>query len=397
MWKLIRSRYGVKLALGYATTGAFVASVGFLTGSVAATVIATVSGLLALGSITGTATLSAAQEIEREAQRIADGDLDREVHTQRTDELGRIYQAVDGMRVSLSERISEIEDARQEAERTSDEATRMADDYQRIAEQYAGTMQRAAEGDLTQRIDTDTEYESMTTIGREFNTTMEQLQEALADVGVFASNIREDVDEMRTRGAAVEDAVDGAVDTAEDITDRAQSQRAQIETVTQDVDTLSATAEEVAATVDDLAERSDDVTETSADARTAASDAIDEMEQIQTEVDDAVEQIEALADSTDEITEIVDIIGDIAEQTNMLALNASIEAARAGDGGGSSGNGFAVVADEVKQLAGKTQTRADEIGSMIEEVRDATGEQTTKRSEQLRSCQRCGREQGLVG
>ena len=202
MWKPIRSRYGAKLALGYATTGAFVASVGFLTGSVAATVLATLSGLLALGSITGTATLSAAQEVEREAQRIADGDLDREVKTERTDELGGIYDAIDGMRVSLSERIADLEAAREEAERTSEQATRMADDYQRIAEQYAGTMQRAAEGDLTQRIDVDTEYESMTTIGREFNTTMEQLQEALADVGVFASSIRDDVDEMLTRGDA---------------------------------------------------------------------------------------------------------------------------------------------------------------------------------------------------
>jgi len=90
MWALIRSRYGTKLAIGYAVTGGFVAAVGFLTGSVAATVLATASGLLALGSITGTATLAAAKEVEREAQRVADGDLDRAIETQRTDEVGGI-------------------------------------------------------------------------------------------------------------------------------------------------------------------------------------------------------------------------------------------------------------------------------------------------------------------
>jgi len=202
MWALIRSRYGTKLAIGYAVTGGFVAAVGFLTGSVAATVLATASGLLALGSITGTATLAAAKEVEREAQRVANGDLDRAIETQRTDEVGGIYAAIDAMRVSLSERIEELDAARADAERTSDEATALAEDYQRIAERYAETMQQAAEGDLTQRIDVDTEHESMTTIGREFNATMEQLQSALADFSVFAADISDDVGEMQSRGQA---------------------------------------------------------------------------------------------------------------------------------------------------------------------------------------------------
>jgi methyl-accepting chemotaxis protein len=95
------------------------------------------------------------------------------------------------------------------------------------------------------------------------------------------------------------------------------------------------------------------------------------MEQLDTDREEMLAGVENFQTAVDEISEIVAIIDDIAEQTNILALNALIEAARAGD----AGDGFAVVANEVKQLAEESQDQAAEIESLVKTVQKDT-EQT---------------------
>ena len=389
MYRPLKSSYGWKLLLGYAITGGAITAVGGATGSAAATVGMAWAGLLALGSITGTNTIGSVVELEQRATAIADGELDTPVQSSRIDEFGRMYDAIDTMRRSLAAEITtaeqaqrdaeqaqtRAEQAREEAEAAETEARELAEQYQQVAERYAETMQRAAGGDLTQRVTVSTEYEAMETIGREFNATMDDLTDALRTVDAFARQIQRDVEEMGDLSAEIDSATDAAVETTAEITDATQTQRSRLEEVAGDIDDMSAAAQQIAATTDDLAGISQDAANASSEARTAASDAISEMETIEAEITEAVEQIESLTDSTEAITEIVDMISDVADQTNMLALNASIEAARAGEAGaGDEGDGFAVVADEVKILAEETRTRAEEISTMIEEVRVETDE-----------------------
>ncbi|WP_431978023.1 methyl-accepting chemotaxis protein [Pseudomonas oligotrophica] len=96
---------------------------------------------------------------------------------------------------------------------------------------------------------------------------------------------------------------------------------------------------------------------------------LQQIDQLSTTISQAVSVIQSLADETSKIGSVLDVIGSIADQTNLLALNAAIEAARAGE----QGRGFAVVADEVRLLAQRTQQSTAEIHTMIERLQKNSG------------------------
>lgn len=135
--------------------------------------------------------------------------------------------------------------------------------------------------------------------------------------------------------------------------------------------------------VDEMSHSVADITRNAADAADAASNANYEAEQgreivqqtvngirnLSDTVSDAAETINQLQEDTNRVNVVLDVIKGIAEQTNLLALNAAIEAARAGE----QGRGFAVVADEVRNLASRTQESTEEINQMLEHLKSAAG------------------------
>ncbi|VAX11284.1 Methyl-accepting chemotaxis sensor/transducer protein [hydrothermal vent metagenome] len=143
-----------------------------------------------------------------------------------------------------------------------------------------------------------------------------------------------------------------------------QRQRSETEQVATAMNEMTATVQEVAGNINDTASAANEAQEHTENGSRVVGQAVEQINKLAEQIEHASQTIHNLEQHSDEISSVMDVIKGIAEQTNLLALNAAIEAARAGE----QGRGFAVVADEVRTLAGRTQESTEEINHMIEKL-----------------------------
>jgi len=152
-----------------------------------------------------------------------------------------------------------------------------------------------------------------------------------------------------------------------------QEQSSQTSEVAAAVEEMTKTLEDNSKSIQTAAETAQKAGEEAQQGGTVVNETIEGMRRISTVVTQSSEQVKILGSSSDKIGEIIGVIDDIADQTNLLALNAAIEAARAGE----QGRGFAVVADEVRKLAERTSKATKEIAMMIRQIQADTNQAVT--------------------
>lgn len=205
------------------------------------------------------------------------------------------------------------------------------------------------DGNLTQRIPI-TRQDEIGELANAFNLFVAQLQQMVIAIISQTKDVSHTVENLATKSATT--------------IGISHEQEQFVDTIVTAVNEMSAAVREVASNALHTATEITKVNDQTIEGKKILTQSVHHIQQLSESVKNAVAVIEKLSVNSANIASVLDVIRSIAEQTNLLALNAAIEAARAGE----QGRGFAVVADEVRTLASRTETSTQDIQSMIEEL-----------------------------
>jgi methyl-accepting chemotaxis protein len=271
--------------------------------------------------------------------RIGMGEFTARAKVTSSDELGTMASSLNAM---LDNTLALVQ--------TREERDAMQEAVVKLLDEVSGV----AQGDLTTKAEVTTDITGA--IADAFNMMITQLRDIIRRVQETTARVSSSANEIRS--------------TAEFLSQGSEAQAVQISEMTAAVEDMAASIQQVSENASVSAKVGERARTSAEQGVAAVQNTIQGMSHIRDQVQETSKRIKRLGESSQEIGEIVQLIGDIADRTSILALNASIQAAMAGD----AGKGFAVVADEVERLAERATASTKQIESLIRTIQSETSE-----------------------
>ncbi|MBI3207958.1 MAG: methyl-accepting chemotaxis protein [Candidatus Solibacter usitatus] len=278
-------------------------------------------------------------EFNKAFEKIGDGNLDVRVPVLGTDELGRMAVSLNAM---LDETLQLIQ--------SRDERNRIQTSIQKLLDEMSGV----AEGDLTHEAEVSVEVTGA--IADSFNYMISELRGIVRNVNQTTAQVGESAHRVLA--------------TAGELAAGSQRQAGQVAEANNSIGKMARTIREVSSTAGEAQSVADQAYAKARQGTDAVQKTISGMGGIRNHVQETSKRLKGLGERSQEIGSIVQLIGDVADRTSILALNASIQAAMAGE----AGRGFAVVAEEVERLAERATEATKKVGALIRSVQADTAE-----------------------
>lgn len=271
--------------------------------------------------------------------RIGQGDYSARSPVKSHNELGEISAALNSM---LDEIVALVQ-TKEEKEQLQNSIMRLLDD-----------MEGVADGDLTH--EAQVSEDAMSTVADSFNLMLQQLRELISDVHQATEQVSNQARQVHS--------------TAQHLAQENKNCATQITSASSSLDEMAASIQQVSENAAKSSEMAQQFLDSAQRGNQAVKDSTEGMNRIRSRVQDTSHSLKRLGESTQEINEIVQLIHDIADRTSILALNASIQAAMAGD----AGRGFSVVAEEVERLAERASNATNDISQRVTAIQNETQE-----------------------
>ena len=295
---------------------------------------------IALFAVLGSRVLRPVEQLAEYSQKVASGDSRASVNLNSDDDFALILENFRRAALKVST--------------TAAPTPEVQGMLQRSINQFLTVISQVAQGDLTLRAKATND--ALGNVAEALNSMLDNFTQVLERASKSAGNVSTSANEILV---ASEQMASGATQQDQEITNTSSA-----------VEELTVSMKQVSNNAEASAEAARRALEAAEQGNRSVRDTLEGMQRIRASVQATAKRIKSLGDRSLEISEIINVINDITEQTNLLALNAAIEAARAGE----AGRGFAVVADEVRKLAEHSRSATKDIAALIKAIQAETSE-----------------------